>query len=75
MTRIVSIVFRTILRNVFRFACLVATLLRPGHFDRSQRQGGTLPRFRDKLFWIYKYYFKQIEKPEEGRGIAEHFSA
>jgi hypothetical protein len=75
VTRIVSIVSRTILRNVFRFACLVATLLRPGHFDHSQRQDGTLPALRDKLFWIYKYYFKQIEKPEKGCGIMEHFSA
>ncbi|MDR2445514.1 MAG: CapA family protein [Spirochaetaceae bacterium] len=75
MTRILSIIFRTILRNIFRFACLIATLLRPGHFDHSQRQDGTLPTLRDKLFWIYKYYFKQIEKPEQNCGIAEHFSA
>ncbi|MDR1410694.1 MAG: CapA family protein [Spirochaetaceae bacterium] len=75
MTRIVSIIFRTILRNIFRFACLIATLFRPGHFGRSQRQDGTLPRLRDKLFWIYKYYFRQIEKPEKGCGIEEHFSA
>jgi poly-gamma-glutamate synthesis protein (capsule biosynthesis protein) len=74
MRRIFSIILRTILRNLFRFACLIVTLFRPGHFDHSQRQDGTLPAFRDKLFWIYKYYFRQIEKPEKGCGIAEHFS-
>jgi poly-gamma-glutamate synthesis protein (capsule biosynthesis protein) len=75
MTRILSIILRAFLRNLFRFACLIATLLRPGHFDHSHKQDGHVTTLREKLFWIYKYYFRQIEKPEKGRGIEEHFSA
>ncbi|MDR1575743.1 MAG: hypothetical protein LBS37_07040, partial [Treponema sp.] len=75
MTRILSIIFRTILRNLFRFACLIATLVRPGHFDHSHRQDGHVTTLGEKLFWIYKYYFRQVEKPEQGCGMAEHFSA
>jgi poly-gamma-glutamate synthesis protein (capsule biosynthesis protein) len=73
--RLASIIFRTVLRNLFRFACLIATVLRPGHFDHSHEQDGDVSTLKEKLFWIYKYYFKQVEKPAAGSGLAEYFSA
>jgi poly-gamma-glutamate synthesis protein (capsule biosynthesis protein) len=28
----------------------------------------------DTFWWLYKYYFKQVEEPEPDKGIEEHFS-
>ncbi|MDR2404575.1 MAG: CapA family protein [Spirochaetaceae bacterium] len=70
--------FRTVLRNLFRFCCFIATLLRPGHYRISHvQEGDSDVRFgpRDICWWLYKYYYRQVELPEPGQGIAEYFAA
>jgi poly-gamma-glutamate synthesis protein (capsule biosynthesis protein) len=70
--------FRTMMRNLFRFCCFIASLSRPGRYQVSHAQEGDSDvRFglRDICWWLYKYYYRQVEFPEPGKGIAERFAA
>jgi poly-gamma-glutamate synthesis protein (capsule biosynthesis protein) len=70
--------FRTLLRNLFRFCCFIATLFHPWRYRVSHRQEGDSDvRFgpRDICWWLYKYYYRQVELPEPGEGIGEYFAA
>jgi poly-gamma-glutamate synthesis protein (capsule biosynthesis protein) len=70
--------FRTLLRNLFRFCCLIATLIHPGRYRVSHiQEGDSDVHFgpREICWWLYKYYYRQVELPVPGRGIAEYFAA
>jgi len=74
-----SRIFRFLMRNMYRFFCLLATLVNPRYVRVSHSEEGTTKDddlgFKGTLWWLYKYYYRQVELPEPGKGIAEHFAA
>jgi poly-gamma-glutamate synthesis protein (capsule biosynthesis protein) len=64
------------LRLLFRIILGTIRLLRPGYFAASRPVEGNAAHFEkgEAIWWAYKYFCRQIEEPERGRGIGGHFA-
>jgi poly-gamma-glutamate synthesis protein (capsule biosynthesis protein) len=61
----ISLLFRTGLRNLFRFICHIATLLHPGRYQvpvEEQFTNEVKMTPRQICWWLYKYYYRQVER-------------
>jgi poly-gamma-glutamate synthesis protein (capsule biosynthesis protein) len=65
------------LRVLLRLIFFAAHLIRPGRFRASRPVEGNSAHFEkgEAFWWGYKYFYKQIEESEPGKGIAEFFAA
>ncbi|MDR3314360.1 MAG: CapA family protein [Oscillospiraceae bacterium] len=59
--------FRCLLANLFRLWCLIATLLHPKRYQKSRPREANPDikfDFKETWWWLYKYYFRQVEHAE-----------
>ncbi len=60
---------------ILKLLCRIRALLHPIKYKYSQESEGNFAymKFSEKLWWGYKYFFKQIERAEKGKHIEEYF--
>ena len=61
---------------ILKLLCRINGFLHREKFRYSQESEGNFAymKFSEKLWWGYKYFFRQIERAEKGKHIEEYFS-
>lgn len=62
---------------ILKLLCRINAFLHGEKFRYSQESEGNAAymKFSEKLWWGYKYFFKQIERAEKGKHIEEYFDS